>query len=304
MKMNWMLVAAAVLAVAPFVVSAAPASRAKGRNAPVEGDVPDFSKPDPKPAGAKAGDRGKTAQPEAAAKGKAVPAAAKKPAANPNAVVFDPPPPLPDEAAIAKAKKQKRPFYMKFAEAKDVAWKCQQPLVVALLPAGIPLAQTLEQKVLKDRMFAKDFVPANCVLLVWRLKPGKIEDSPEAQGRRRNGPPPRPTTIDARPLKKDEAKFLTAFAVTPEARAAAQRNNGEAPKFTDMRNYPAIICVNPAGSKLLFRAPRFEADKGKAGFGAWMSQVVDLFRGAQCEPVLTPALQKIVDNPTEPKKWK
>ena len=94
----------------------------------------------------------------------------------------------------------------KFVEAREAAWKCQQPIVVALLPQGDTRSIALE-KLLKERPFLKDFVPANCVLLVWRLKPGKIEMPEGQQGRRRNGPPPRPTTIDVRPLKADETKM-------------------------------------------------------------------------------------------------
>ncbi len=302
MKFNLMLLAVAALVVAPFVVSAAPSSRGRASKAKVvEDDTPDFSKPDPKPA-AKPGEKAPAAKPGEKAKPAAAKPAAGKAAAKP-AVVFDPEPEKPDEAAVAKARKAKKPAYMKFVEAREAAWKCQQPIVVALLPQGDTRSVTLE-KLLKERPFLKDFVPANCVLLVWRLKPGKIEMPEGQQGRRRNGPPPRATTIDVRPLKADETKFLTAFAVTPEAKAYAAHQNKPEPKFSDMQNYPQIICVNPWGSKLLFRAPRYESDKGKAGMGAWLSQVVDMFRGAQYEPIVTPSLQKIVDNPTEPKKWK
>lgn len=303
MKFNLMLLAVAALVVAPFVVSAAPSSRGRASKAKVvqDDDTPDFSKPDPKPA-AKPGEKAPVAKPGEKAKPAAAKPAAGKAAAKP-AVVFDPEPEKPDEAAVAKARKAKKPAYMKFLEAREAAWKCQQPIVVALLPQGDTRSVMLE-KLLKERPFLKDFVPANCVLLVWRLKPGKIEMPEGQQGRRRNGPPPRATTIDVRPLKADETKFLTAFAVTPEAKAYAAHQNKPEPKFSDMQNYPQIICVNPWASKLLFRAPRYESDKGKAGMGAWLSQVVDMFRGAQYEPIVTPSLQKIVDNPTEPKKWK
>ncbi len=230
----------------------------------------------------------------------AAPAKAKEPAAPAKEAL----PPVPDEAAVAKAIKVKRPFYTKFAEAKDVAWKCQQPLVVAFLPAGDQTSQMLEAKALKHKAFAKEFVPANCVLLLWRLKPGKVE-MPPMQGRgRRAAPPPKPTTIDARPFKPHEVKFLNAFAVSPQVRANAKRNNGPDAKFTDMANYPAVICVDPSCTKLLFRGPKFDSSLGLVGFGAWMSQIVDLYRGAKREPVVSPALQKIVDNPSEPKKWK
>lgn len=213
-------------------------------------------------------------------------------------------PPVPDEAAVAKALKAKRLSYSKFAEAREVAWKCQQPLVVALLPSGDQKTQQFEAKALRHRMFAKEFARANCVLLLWRLKPGKVEMPPQ-QGRRRRGmPPPKPTTIDSRPLKPQEVKFLTTFAVSPQARVQAKRRKGAEAKFTDMANYPQVICVDPACAKLLFRGPKYDSSVGQVGFGAWMSQVVDLFRAAKIEPVISPALQKVVDNPSEPKKWK
>ena len=237
-----------------------------------------------------------TAKDAAKAKDAAAPAKAAVPAKEPL-------PPVPDEAAVAKALKTKKPFYAKFAEAKDMAWKCQQPLVVAFLPAGDQASQMLEAKALKHKVFAKDFVSANCVLLLWRLKPGKAEIPPQQGRGRRNMPPPKPTTIDARPLKPQEVQFLTAFAISPDARAWAKRGNGDV-KFTDMVNYPAVICVDPACRKLLFRCPKFDASVGQVGFGAWMSQIVDLFRSAKRDPVISPALQKIVDNPSEPKKWK
>ena len=221
-------------------------------------------------------------------------------------VKFDPPPPMPDEAAIAKARKQKKASYTKFAEAKEMAWKCQLPLVVALLPSGDVAGSALESKVLRDRSFAKDFVVPNCVFLAWHLKPGKVEPPPQQQGRRRpnNAPPPKATDIDVRPLKEDEVKFLKAFAVSPKAILAAKRNKGPEPKFSEMRNYPAVLCVDPSATKQLFRMPAYETKEGRAGFGVWMSQLVDLFRAAKYDPTLTPQLEKIVENPTEPKKWK
>ncbi len=220
-------------------------------------------------------------------------------------VTFGPPPPMPDEAALAKARKQKKAAYTKFAEAKEMAWKCQLPLVVALLPSGDVAGSALESKVLRDRCFAKDFVAPNCVFLAWHLKPGKVDPPPQEQGRRRpNNAPPKATDIDVRPLKADEVKFLKAFAVSPKAIQAAKRNKGPEPKFSEMRNYPAVLCVDPSATKLHFRMPAYEAKEGRAGFGVWMSQLVDLFRAAKYNPALTPQLEKIVESPTEPKKWK
>ena len=268
-------------------------------------DTPDFSKPD-KPA-AREGDRpgAKRDADKPGAKTNGDKPGAKAEAKGKDApVVFDPPPPMPDEAAIAKARKTKRPYYTKFAEAKDAAWKCQQPLVVALLPQGNDRAKVLESKVLKDKLFAKDFVSDNCVLLLWRLKPGKVEAPEGGRQRGRNAQPPKATTIDTRALKPQETKFLTAFVVTPQVKANAKRANAADPKFSEMKHYPCGFCVDPSCSKLLFYIPKYEAAQERAGLGAWLSQMVDLLRAAKVEPAVTPALQKVIDNPTEPKKWK
>lgn len=235
------------------------------------------------------------------------PAKEAKPAKEPAKAQEAPLPEKPDEAAVAKALKTKKPMYTKLAEAKEVAWKCQQPLFVALVVGGDEKSRLLESKVLKHRAFAKDFVPANCVLLVWRLKPGKPEE-PQVQGRgRRRGPPPKPTTIDARPLKQPELDFLTKFAVSATAAANAKRRGDAAPKFTAMSCYPTVLCLDPACRKLYFRDPKYDTSLGNANasFGVWFSEVVAMFQGkTERETVVTPALQKIVDNPTEPKKWK
>lgn len=266
MTFKWAAAAAALVAAAPLALSAAP----------------DAKKADP-------------------------PAKEAKPAKAPAKVQEAPLPEKPDAAAVAKALKAKRPAYTKFAEAKEAAWKCQQPLLVALVVGGEEKSRLLESKVLKHRVFAKDFVPPNCVLLVWRLKPGKPEE-PQAQGRgRRRGPPPKPTTIDARPLKQPELDFLTKFAVSPAAAANARRRGGAEPKFTSISCYPTVLCLDPACRKLYFRDPKYDTSLGNpnASFGVWASEMVALFQGKTGrETVVSPALQKIVDNPTEPRKWK
>lgn len=278
MKFNLIVAAALMLVTFPLAVSAKPEAKDRGKNKDAGVFGAEFGANEKR----EGGDKGKAGAKEAV-KGKADDKAA-----------LESSPAAPNEAAIAKAKKFKKPYYTKFAEAKEVAWKCQQPLMVALLPSGDMYAAYLESKVLKDRLFNKDFVMPNCVLLVWRLKPGKVELPPPDQPRR-YGMPPKATNIDARPLKAHETKFLTDFAVPKE--------NGA--KFTELRNYPAVICVDAACTKLLFRAPRLDQKKGRVGIGEYISQVVGLFSGAiNGEPVVSPALQKVVDNPTEPKKWK
>ena len=47
--------------------------------------------------------------------------------------------------------------------------------------------------------------------------------------------------------------------------------------------------------------PSYDKD---GGFGVWLTTVVDMLRTAQVEPEVSKAIEKILENPTEPKKWK
>ena len=285
MKFSCIAAVAALLVGAPLVSAAAP-----------------DAKKEAKPAKAQEGKPAK-AQKDAPAKAqKDVPA--KEPEAKPAKAPEAPPREKPDDAAVAKALKAKKPMYTKFADAKEAAWNCQQPLLVALLVGNDEKSKLLEAKVLRKKEFAKDFVPANCVLLVWRLKPSKPE-VPQTRGRRR-GPPPKPTTIETRPLKQPEVDFLTKFAVSSTAIANAKRRGDSEPKYSAIGCYPTVVCVDPECKKLYFRDPKYDASIGNpnAAFGVWLSQMVDMIRTTGREPVVVPAVQKIVDNPTEPKKWK
>lgn len=270
MKMSCAATVAALLACAPMVSAAAPDAKKEAKPAKEQ---------EAKPA--------KEAE-KAAAKAPVVPERAK-----------------PDDAAVAKALKAKKPMYTKFADAKEVAWNCQQPLFVALLAGDDEKSKRLESKVLRQKAFAKDFVPANCVLLVWRLKSSKPE-MPQGRGRRR-GPPPKPTAIETRSLKQQEFEFLTKFAVSSLAITNAKRRGDPEPKFSSINCYPTVICVDPSCTKLYFRDPKYDAtlNNPNASFGVWLTEVVDMFRSKTGrDPVVTPTIQKIVDNPTEPKKWK
>ena len=266
---------AALLIGAPLVSAAAPDAKKEAKPAKAQEGKPAKAKDD------------KDAKAEA------------KPAKAPEAPARE----KPSEAAVAKALKAKKPMYTKFADAKEAAWNCQQPLLVALIVGDDEKSKHLDAKALRRKEFAKDFVPANCVLLVWRLKPSKPE-VPQTRGRRR-GPPPKPTAIETRPLKPHETEFLSKFAVS--ARAIAKARGGAAPKFSDIACYPTVLCLDPECRKLYFRDPKYDTslNNPNASFGVWFSELVDMFRGKTGrEPVITPAIQKIVDNPTEPKKWK
>ena len=266
--------------------------------------APDAKKAEPPAKEAKAD---KTAKP--VAKDAAKPAKEAKPAekeAKPAKVQEAPLPEKPDEAAVAKALKSKKPMYTRFADAKEAAWNCQQPLFVALLVDNDEKSKRLESKALRQKAFAKDFAPANCVLLIWRLKPSKPE-VPQYQGRGRcRSPPPKPTTIETRTLKAQELDFLTKFAVSQQAKTIAKRRGDPEPKLSSISCYPTLLCVDPGCRKLYFRDPKYDASLNSpaASFGAWLSQTIDMFRTTKREPVISPSVQKIIDNPTEPKKWK
>ena len=285
MKFSCAAAVAALLMGAPLVSAAAPDAKQEGKAAKTQEGKP-AKEQDAKAAKAKG---------EKAAKADAEPAQAKE----------APLPEKPDEAAIAKALKAKKPMYTKFSEAADAAWKCQQPLVAALLVGGDERSKQIEAKALKHKAFFKDFAPANCVLLIWRLKPGK-PDLSQMQGRgRRRGPPPKPTMIETRPLKPLEVDFLTRFAISSTAKTNAKRRGDPEPKISSIGCYPTVVCVDPGCRKLYFRDPKYETSlNGQAAFGAWFSQLVDMFRTTGSEPAISPAVQKIIDNPTEPKKWK
>ena len=292
MKFSCVAAVAALLMGAPLVSAAAPDAKKEGKAAKTQEGKP-AKEQDAKPAkeqDAKAekakGEKAAKAKGEKAAKAEAEPAKVKE----------APLPEKPDEAAIAKALKAKKPMYTKFSEAADAAWKCQQPLVAALLVGGDERSKQIEAKALKHKAFFKDFAPANCVLLIWRLKPGK-PDLSQMQGRgRRRGPPPKPTTIETRSLKAAESAT---------AKANAKRRGDPEPKISSIGCYPTVVCVDPGCRKLYFRDPKYETSlNGQAAFGAWFSQLVDMFRTTGREPTISPAVQKIVDNPTEPKKWK
>ena len=159
----------------------------------------------------------------------------------------------PTEAEMAKARKLKRPFYMKPVEALKAAEACGQPLVIFFLIEDVnpkfPVSQFIEKKLMSMKPFKDDFAKKNLVLL--KLK--------------------------------------------------AKRDGRDEPKFDGSSNYPAVVVVDPTGTRKLFRMPNYDKD---GGFGVWLTTVVDMLRTAQVEPEVSKAIEKILENPTEPKKWK
>jgi hypothetical protein len=190
---------------------------------------------------------------------------------------------------MAKARKLKKPDYMKPIEALKSAEMCGQPLVIFFLIEDInpkaPVSQFIEKKLMSMKPFKDDFAKKNLVLLKLKAK--------------RDGKSPK--KINLRQMKEAERKMFENFGLDEKAVARAKRDNKDEPKFDDSSNYPAVVVVDPTGTRKLFRMPNYDRD---GGFGVWLTTVVDMLRTAQVEPEVSKAIEKILENPTEPKKWK
>ena len=187
----------------------------------------------------------------------------------------------PEQLKFRKLVKTK-PSYTKYVDAKNLAEKSGFPLIVVVLPDTPNVA--FLKKVLTRKEFVKEFVSQNCVLVFMKVK----LDSKN------------PKKIDVKPLKEVELKFLENHVVSDRAIHQAKQQNKEEPKFSDTSCYPLIICMDSAGQKELFRMGAYDKE---GGFGVWLSTVVDSFKSAGIEPVISPLVQKIIDNPDD-KKWK
>ena len=186
-----------------------------------------------------------------------------------------------------KARKAKKPAgYTKFAEAKAVAEKCGQPILAVVMPDRNQYIATVKQKVINHKAF-KEFTQKNCVVLFMSLKlDGKD-----------------PKKIETRPLKEPELKFLENFGVTKRMIDQAKQYNKPEPKYTDTSCYPAIFFVDSQAQKELFRVNLSTFNKDST-IGEWLVAVVEEFRSKVSEPELSPLLNKILENPDDPKKWK
>ena len=197
--------------------------------------------------------------------------------------------PGPTEAEMAKARKLKKPIYQKSVEALKAAEMCGQPLVVFFLIEDtnpkFPISKIIEQKLMGMKQFKDDFAKKNLVLLKLKAK--------------RDGRDPK--KINVRQMKAPDLKMFENFGLDESAVARAKRDGKDEPKFDDSSNYPAVVVVDPTGTRKLFRMPNYDKD---GGFGVWLATVVDQLRTAQVEPELSKTVEKILENPDDPKKWK
>ena len=195
----------------------------------------------------------------------------------------------PTEAEMAKARKLKKPIYIKAPEALKAAEACGQPLAIFFLIEDtnpkFPISQIIEKKLMSMKPFKDDFAKKNLVLLKLKAK--------------RDGKTPK--KINLRQMKEPERKLFENFGLDEKAVARAKRDGKDEPKFDDSSNYPAVVVVDPTSTRMLFRMPSYDQE---GGFGVWLTTVVDMLRTAQLEPEVSKAIEKILENPTAPKKWK
>ena len=197
----------------------------------------------------------------------------------------------PTEAQMAKARKINKQRggkpYAKVTEALAAAEQCNFPLMAFLLRDD-DTSQFIDKKLMTFKPFKDDLAKNTFVLLKLKLKTADNKDAKEKK-------------VDLKPLKEPERKFLENFGLDDKAVANAKRDNKKEPTFDWASNYPAIVMVSPNGTKLLARLPKYDAEGGP---GVWITTVIDTLRTAGFEPQLTKLLEKITENPTEPKKWK
>ena len=218
-------------------------------------------------------------------KGKAAePAPAKEKAADEAPAEEGPTP------AQLKARKMKKPVYMKAAEAIKVAEAANQPILLFFLVDRDPVSDFLRQKVLSNKLFRDELAKQNVVMLTIKIKPEMPKNARE-----------RPKKIDLKGVKEAERKLIENFGLDEKAAKQAVANGGPERTYMDIVNYPAVIGLSPDGMKHLFRMGRYDKD---GGMGVWISTVADTLRAAGFEPVVTPKIQKVLDNPDDPRKWK
>ena len=193
--------------------------------------------------------------------------------------------------AQLKARKAKDPRgYRKADVALKVAEAANQPILMFILidqtPAN-PVSEFLEKKVLTNKLF-KELAKENVVLLKLKLKAEQVRGKEK------------PKKIDIKGLKAAEVKLIQNFGLDEKANKQAMANGQPERTYMDLSNYPAVIGLSPDGAKHLFRMGRYDKD---GGMGVWISTVADTLRSAGFEPVVTPLIQQVLDNPDD-KKWK
>jgi len=192
--------------------------------------------------------------------------------------------------AQLKARKMKKPMYMKAAEAIKVAEAANQPIMVFYLVDRDPVSDFIRQKVLSNKLFRDELAKQNVVMLTIKIKPEMPKNARE-----------RPKKIDPKGMKDAERKLIENYGLDEKAAKQEAARGGAERTYMDIVNYPAVVGLSPDATKHLFRMGRYDKD---GGMGVWISTVADTLRTAGFEPVITPKIQKVLDNPDDPRKWK
>ena len=192
--------------------------------------------------------------------------------------------------AQLKARKMKKPMYMKAAEALKTAEAANQPIMLFFLVDRDPVSDFLRQKVMTNKLFRDELVKQNAVLLSIKIKPEMPKNPRE-----------KPKKIDLKGMKETEIKIIQNFGLDGKAAKQAQQQGKPEMTYMDISNYPAVIGLSPDGAKQIFRMGRYDKE---GGMGVWISTVADTLRSAGFEPVISPKIQKVLDNPDDPRKWK
>lgn len=185
-----------------------------------------------------------------------------------------------DKAAEAKPKKKlpKKPIYKKYKEAKKVAEANNEPILLFMLKDDEP-SKFIEQKLMKFAPFLKDFAQKNIVVMLIKLKSDSKNNN----------------KVSLKTLKEDELKLIENFGVNEAlSKQLAAKDKDKKLNPSDAINYPAVVFIAPDGARELFRCPKYDV---RGGVGVWLSNVVDGFRTAGLEPVISPKLEKLLEDP-------
>ena len=198
---------------------------------------------------------------------------------------------VPSAEELAKMRKKamaaKKPFYVKADKAKEIAQAGQWPVLVCLFPKQLPPNSPVvefDKKVLAHKA-VKEFIRDNLVVL-------KLYVDKDAKNQKQ---------IDVKSWKPAERRILENFVVNDEVIARAKKQDKPEPKYTDMACYPVVTLLDPMMQKEIVRLGAYDKD---GGLGVFLSQLNDLFATKNLTAVISPLVQKVIDNPDEPKKWK
>lgn len=184
------------------------------------------------------------------------------------------------EAAKPKKPRAQPKIFTKADQAQKEAEKFDLPVLVVFYPEDAKQFAEVRKLIFKGKMkrALDEFMRHNMVVLEIKLKPGQKD----------------PKKVNLRALKDAEKKLLENFGVDEKKSKKQKQQNKDELKPGDMANYPAMVMVQSDFQKELFRVGRYDATGGP---GVWLMGIVDQMRTKGIEPVITPRVQPIMDQP-------